>query len=113
LAAAALVGLFGLTSLVGGTIGYVKAGSMASILAGGISGILLILCAGGIFRMPTPSLIGAIVVSLALAGRFGPKALGLSEKAAGPVDYIMTVGGAAVIVLCAAALFLAPKPPSP
>jgi uncharacterized membrane protein (UPF0136 family) len=57
---------------VGGVMGYVKAGSTASIIAGSISGILLLLAA---FLLPgnlTVGLVLAAVVSLALAGRFIP-----------------------------------------
>jgi uncharacterized membrane protein (UPF0136 family) len=111
LTAVALTGIYGLVSLVGGTIGYLKANSMPSLVAGGIAGILLLLCAFGITRWPLPSLIGATVVSLALVGRFAPKALGVVEKAAGPVDYLMSLGGVLVIVACLLAMFMAPRPP--
>ena len=37
--------IFGLLTIVGGVIGYVKAGSTASIVAGAISGIALIVAA--------------------------------------------------------------------
>jgi uncharacterized membrane protein (UPF0136 family) len=109
--AVALTGIYGLISLVGGTIGYLKANSAASLVAGGVSGVLLLLCAFGITRWPVPSLIGAIVISVALAGRFAPKALGMAEKAAGPVDYVMSLGGVIVVVACLLAMFLASKPP--
>lgn len=64
--------VFGLLTIVGGVMGYVKAGSTASIIAGSISGILLLLAA---FLMPgnlTVGLVLALVVSVALAGRFVP-----------------------------------------
>jgi uncharacterized membrane protein (UPF0136 family) len=111
-AAVVLVGIYGLVSLVGGTIGYLKANSLASLIAGGTAGLLLLLFAAGIARLPLASLLGAAVVSLALVGRFAPKALGMTEKAAGPVDYLMSVGGVVVILVCLVALFATPKPPS-
>ncbi|HEX8898320.1 MAG TPA: TMEM14 family protein, partial [Chthoniobacterales bacterium] len=58
--------------IVGGVIGYVKAGSTASIIAGAISGIALIVAA---FLLPgnvALALIIAGVVSILLAGRFIP-----------------------------------------
>ena len=64
--------IFGLLTIVGGVIGYVKAGSTASIVAGGISGIALIAAA---FLLPGNAplaLIIAGVVSIALAGKFIP-----------------------------------------
>ena len=46
--AAGLTALYGLISLIGGYIGYAKAGSTASLIAGGVSGILLLLLAAGV-----------------------------------------------------------------
>ena len=64
--------IFGLLTIVGGVIGYVKASSTASIIAGGISGIALIAAA---FLLPGNAALGLIIagiVSIALAGRFIP-----------------------------------------
>jgi uncharacterized membrane protein (UPF0136 family) len=64
--------VFGLLTIVGGVMGYAKAGSMASIIAGSISGILLLVAA---FLLPEHLAVGlalAAVVSIALAGRFVP-----------------------------------------
>ena len=64
--------IFGLLTIAGGVMGYVKAGSMASIIAGSISGILLLVAA---FLLPSNLALAlglAALVSLALAGRFVP-----------------------------------------
>jgi uncharacterized membrane protein (UPF0136 family) len=64
--------IFGVLTIVGGVIGYVKAGSTASIIAGAISGIALLIAA---FLLPGNAAVGLIlagVVSLALAARFIP-----------------------------------------
>jgi uncharacterized membrane protein (UPF0136 family) len=64
--------VFGLLTIVGGVMGYVKAGSMASIIAGSISGILLLVAA---YLLPGNLALGlalAALVSIALAGRFVP-----------------------------------------
>ena len=64
--------VFGILTIAGGIIGYVKAGSTASIIAGSISGVLLLVAA---FLLPGQPLIGltiAFFVSLLLAGRFVP-----------------------------------------
>lgn len=64
--------IFGILTIAGGLIGYLKAGSIASIIAGLISGALLIVAA---FLFPlhaTAGLTIALVVSLLLAGRFLP-----------------------------------------
>ena len=64
--------VFGLLTIVGGVMGYVKAGSAASIIAGSISGILLLLAAFLMPGNPAVGLVLALVVSVALAGRFVP-----------------------------------------
>ena len=64
--------VFGLLTIVGGVMGYVKAGSTASLIAGGISGVALLAAA---FLLPGNVALGLIiagVVSVALAGRFIP-----------------------------------------
>jgi uncharacterized membrane protein (UPF0136 family) len=64
--------IFGLLTIVGGVIGYVKAGSTASIVAGAISGIALIVAAWLLPGNIAVGLILAGVVSIALAGKFIP-----------------------------------------
>jgi len=64
--------IFGLLTIVGGVIGYVKAGSTVSIIAGSISGIALIVAA---LLLPGNVVLGlalAGLVSILLAGRFVP-----------------------------------------
>ena len=64
--------VFGLLTIAGGLMGYVKAGSTASLIAGSISGVLLLVAA---FLLPGHVVAGltiAIIVSLLLAGRFLP-----------------------------------------
>ena len=64
--------IFGLLTIVGGVIGFMKAGSTASIIAGSISGIALIVAA---YLLPGNVVLGLAIaglVSLLLAGRFIP-----------------------------------------
>jgi uncharacterized membrane protein (UPF0136 family) len=65
--------LFGILTIVGGVIGFIKAGSKPSLIAGGVSGLLLLIAAilvwNGSGRW---GLILALVVSVLLAGRFVP-----------------------------------------
>jgi len=117
--AAIVTGLYGLISLVGGTIGYIKASSVPSLVAGGIAGLLLILCAIGIPRLPTWSLGGAILISLLLVGRFTSTALKsegpLSEflsKGAGITAVVMIAGGLVVLVVAGLALATGAQPPA-
>ena len=65
--------VFGILTIAGGVLGYVKAGSMASIIAGSISGVLLLLAAWLMPEHQAAGLIIALVVSLLLAAQFIPK----------------------------------------
>ena len=64
--------IFGLLTIIGGVIGYVSKGSMASIIAGSISGILLLVGAFLLGNNPTIGLAVVGIVSILLAGRFIP-----------------------------------------
>jgi len=67
--------VFGALTVVGGIVGYVKAGSVASIIAGSITGVLLLVAA---FLLPEHRVAGlatALIVSLLLAAQFIPKLL--------------------------------------
>jgi uncharacterized membrane protein (UPF0136 family) len=67
--------IFGLLTIAGGIVGYIKAGSAASVIAGAITGVLLLVAA---FLLPAHQAWGlgtALIVSLLLLGYFGPKYL--------------------------------------
>jgi uncharacterized membrane protein (UPF0136 family) len=65
--------LFGLLSIAGGLLGWKKAGSKASLIAGSLSGVLLLLAAATILsREVQIGLILGGVTALLLAGRFVP-----------------------------------------
>jgi uncharacterized membrane protein (UPF0136 family) len=101
--AATAAGIYGSIALTGGVIGFVKAGSLASLIAGGIAGLLLIACAFFIPRQPKRALIAALVVSLGLLGRFLP------NVGKGGVALVMVLGGVLVLAACASALWREPK----
>jgi uncharacterized membrane protein (UPF0136 family) len=64
--------IFGLLTIAGGVMGFATEGSVPSIIAGSISGILILL---GAFLLPnnvTAGLAIAGIVSILLAGRFIP-----------------------------------------
>lgn len=67
---------FGLLTVVGGLMGYLKAKSVASLVAGGISGGLLLV---GAMLVHSGHLTGGatllLIVSLLLLGRFAPALL--------------------------------------
>ena len=66
--------IFGLITLGGGVQAFLTAGSKASLIAGGISGLLL-LVAGWLVQSgkTMPGLILGLIITLGLAGRFLPK----------------------------------------
>lgn len=68
--------VFGALTILGGLMGFIRKKSRASLIAGGISGALLIV-AGGLMLdgRAQAGLIMGLVVSLALAGQFVPKFL--------------------------------------
>lgn len=93
-----LVLVYGILVAAGGVMGYVKAGSMASLLAGGGAG--LILAAAAAMMMKGAYQAGwwiALVAALLLLGRFGSAALSKGFK--------MMPGGM-VIILSVAVIFL-------
>jgi uncharacterized membrane protein (UPF0136 family) len=65
--------VFGIVAVVGGALGYARAKSIASVVAGGISGGLLVI-AGLIGPSAAASWL-ALIVSLLLLAYFGPSYL--------------------------------------
>jgi uncharacterized membrane protein (UPF0136 family) len=68
--ASIVVLIFGAFSLAGGFIGYFKVGSMVSLLAGGISGLILLASSFGINKGNQIAAITSLVVAILLGGRF-------------------------------------------
>jgi uncharacterized membrane protein (UPF0136 family) len=64
--------IFGLLTIIGGVMGYVKAGSMMSIVTGAIAGVALLAAAFLLSGNMAVGLIIAGLVSVLLAGRFIP-----------------------------------------
>jgi uncharacterized membrane protein (UPF0136 family) len=91
---------YGALSLAGGVMGYVRANSRASLIAGGISGLLLLGGAVLALSQPTVGLGLAAVVSAALVARFARSALNKRNS----VAYVMVGGGVAVLVTAGMAL---------
>ncbi len=92
--------VFGLFTILGGVMGFVKASSTASLVAGGISGILLLVAAYLLRGNVTPGLILGGIVCLALAGRFVPAYLSTHKIMPAGITGILAVIG---IVLTAVA----------
>ena len=60
---------FGLVAIAGGAMGYARAKSKASLIAGGVSGAVLIIA--GILSPSVPGFILALIVSILLLAHFG------------------------------------------
>ena len=92
--------VFGVLTIVGGIIGYVKAGSVASIIAGSITGVLLLVA---VFVLPEHRMVGlatALIVSLLLAAQFIPKFLRTGRvMPAGLMSLLSAIGVIVAIVV--------------
>lgn len=95
--------IFGALTIAGGVVGFLKAGSNASLIAGGVSGIVILL-AGYLIAIGKvqPGLILGIVVSIALAGRFVPAFLATHKFMPAGMMAILGVIG---VILTALSLF--------
>jgi uncharacterized membrane protein (UPF0136 family) len=91
--------VFGALTIVGGIVGYLKAGSVASIIAGSITGVLLLVAA---FLLPEHRAVGlatALIVSILLAAQFVPKFLRTGRvMPAGMMSILSVIGIIAAIV---------------
>ena len=91
--------VFGILTIAGGVVGYVKAGSVASIVAGGITGVLLLVAA---FLLPEYRIVGlatAGIVSLLLAAQFVPKFLRTGRVMPAGMMSILSVIGIIVAIV--------------
>ena len=65
--------IFGALTIAGGVMGYVKANSTISLVAGAIAGILLLLAGYLTSERQMTGLVVGLITSLLLAGQFIPK----------------------------------------
>jgi uncharacterized membrane protein (UPF0136 family) len=92
--------VFGLLTIAGGIVGYVKAGSVASIVAGSITGVLLLIAAFLLPEHHAAGLATALIVSLLLSAQFVPKFLRTGAvMPAGVMSVLSVIGIIAVIVV--------------
>lgn len=96
--------VFGALTIAGGVLGFVKAKSKASLIAGGVSGALLLIAGWLMQTQGRPGVLLGLVVSLLLALRFG-RAFAATKKImpAGLMAVLGTVG----VVLTVLVLVLA------
>jgi uncharacterized membrane protein (UPF0136 family) len=91
--------VFGALTIVGGIVGYVKAGSAASIIAGSITGVLLLVAA---FLLPEHRMVGlatALIISLLLAAQFIPKLLRTGRVMPAGIMSLLSMIGIIVVIV--------------
>jgi uncharacterized membrane protein (UPF0136 family) len=91
--------IFGALTIVGGIIGYVKAGSLPSIIAGAITGVLLLIAGSLLSSHRLIGLATAFVVSLLLAVQFVPKFIRTAKVMPAGLMSILSVIGLIVAVV--------------
>jgi len=91
--------VFGALTIIGGIIGYVKAGSTASIIAGAIAGILLFIAGWILPNNRTVGLAIAFIVSLLLATQFVPKLIRTAKMMPAGLMSILSVVGIVVAIV--------------
>ncbi|HEV3244552.1 MAG TPA: TMEM14 family protein [Chthoniobacterales bacterium] len=91
--------IFGALTILGGVIGYVKAGSLPSIIAGAITGVLLLIAGALLPEHRAAGLATAFVVSLLLAAQFVPKLIRTGKMMPAGLMSILSVIGLIVAIL--------------
>ena len=91
--------IFGALTIIGGIIGYVNAGSLPSIIAGSITGVLLLIGGSLLPEHRAASLATAFVISLLLAAQFVPKFIRTGKAMPAGMMSILSVIGIIVALL--------------
>ena len=91
--------VFGALTIIGGIVGYVKAGSLASIVAGAITGVLLLVAGALLPEHRAVGLATALIVSLLLAAQFVPKFIRTGRFMPAGMMSILSVIGLVVAIV--------------
>ena len=91
--------IFGALTIVGGIIGYVRANSLPSIIAGSITGVLLLVAGSLLSSNRLIGLATAFVVSLLLAAQFVPKFIRTGKVIPAGMMSILSVIGLIVAIV--------------
>jgi uncharacterized membrane protein (UPF0136 family) len=78
--------LFGIISIIGGVLGFARAKSLPSLIAGSVSGALLIIA--GLLGKTVPSYTLALLVSVLLLSHFG-RSYAIKKKAMPAIPMII------------------------
>lgn len=91
--------VFAALTAAGGIMGYVKAQSLPSLIAGGVSGVLLAAAGFLLPQKTTAGLVLGLLVSLLLLGKFLPAVLkGSTSMAALPMCVLSAIGSGVAIL---------------
>ena len=90
--------VFGVLTIVGGIIGYVKAGSAISLVAGAITGILLIVAGWILPQHRELGLTLGLLTSAILAGQFIPRVLRTRRLVPAGVMSVLSVAGIVIAI---------------
>jgi len=85
--------IFGILTIAGGIVGYLKAGSLPSIIAGSITGVLLLIAGSLLPEHRAAGLATGLVISLLLAAQFIPKFLRTGKAMPAGMMSILSVIG--------------------
>jgi len=91
--------VFGALTIAGGIVGYVKAGSMPSIIAGSITGVLLLIAGSLLPEHRAAGLATGLVISLLLAAQFIPKFLRTGKAMPAGIMSILSVIGITMAIV--------------
>jgi uncharacterized membrane protein (UPF0136 family) len=91
--------VFGVLTIAGGVVGYVKAGSLPSIIAGSITGILLLVAAFLLAKHWLAGLLTGFIISLLLAWQFIPKFLRTGRVMPAGIMSILSILGVIVAIV--------------
>ncbi|HET9418184.1 MAG TPA: TMEM14 family protein [Chthoniobacterales bacterium] len=91
--------IFGVLTIIGGIIGYVKAGSLPSIIAGAVTGVLLLVAGALLPEHRAIGLATGFIVSLLLALQFVPKFIRTGRVMPAGMMSILSVVGLVVAIV--------------
>jgi uncharacterized membrane protein (UPF0136 family) len=91
--------IFGALTIIGGIIGYVKAGSLPSIIAGAITGVLLLVAGALLPEHRAIGLATGFIISLLLAAQFVPKFIRTGRAMPAGMMSILSVIGLVVAIV--------------
>lgn len=91
--------VFGILTIAGGIMGFVKAGSMPSLIAGSVTGVLLLVAAWLMPEHLAAGLAVAFAVSLLLAAQFVPKFIRTGKAMPAGMMSILSVIGLVLAIV--------------